>query len=786
MLLSIKRIRTLVVVAAVVLVAAIGVFLAVSHFRRAVSKRDIPQRLGINIQQEASGVTYTQNHGGRTIFKIHAAQVVQLRNSLSSLKDVTIEIYGDGGKRTDRIAGAEFEYDQAKSIATAAGAVDILLDKPGGSEPGAKKGQIRVETSGITFDQSSGMVTTNERVKFTSAENSGSAVGASYNSETGLLELRSAVRIEAQRGASSGNITADRGEFDRTAGICTLHNAKAESGGGKTTATEALIVLRGDGSVERLDALNGLTITTPNGGRLSAPTGTIAFNKNSQPGKAHLEGGVAIESVSAGRTLHGGAPRMDLEFAAGGELRHAHLERGVVIDSSEQTQSAEGGRTVPVEITRRWRSPVAEIEFRSTGRVEPATLHGAEGVEVSGETRRAGAAPAPFRMAADELTAQFGVRSTLDSITGKGHATLEETTATGSRETATAERLEARFTETRTARNSAPATAQLAGIESAILDGRVVLVDQPAAKPGATASAPMRATAGHATYDAGAAVHLSASPHVSDGGMDVTADRVDVDQRTGDAFAHGNVKGTWTSAPGGQTPASLGGNAPTHIVASEAEIHRATGEARFLGKARLWQDQNSISAPTIVLDRQRQTLTAQTSNTAEPVAANLENVSTQQAGGKPSGTASMIRVRGGSLVYSSNERRVTVLSAPLKSVTAETGAVESASDQLEVFLASSSGQRGASAQPGGQVERVVSSGHVSLSTLGRRGTGNELVYTAETGMYVLTGTAASPPRIVDTERGMVTGEALLFNGRDDSVRVEGGSSRTRTETTAPR
>ena len=118
MRLSIERIRTLVVVAAVVLVAAIGVFLAVSHFRRAVSKRDIPQRLGINIQQEASGVTYTQNHGGRTIFKIHASQVVQLRNSLSSLKDVTIEIYGDGGKRTDRIEGSEFEYDQSKSIAS--------------------------------------------------------------------------------------------------------------------------------------------------------------------------------------------------------------------------------------------------------------------------------------------------------------------------------------------------------------------------------------------------------------------------------------------------------------------------------------------------------------------------------------------------------------------------------------------------------------------------------------------------------------------------------------------
>ena len=53
----------------------------------------------------------------------------------------------------------------------------------------------------------------------------------------------------------------------------------------------------------------------------------------------------------------------------------------------------------------------------------------------------------------------------------------------------------------------------------------------------------------------------------------------------------------------------------------------------------------------------------------------------------------------------------------------------------------------------------------------------------ETGEYVLTGTPAVPPRITDPERGNVTGEALIFNSGDDSVRVEGGRRKTRTETT---
>jgi hypothetical protein len=61
-----------------------------------------------------------------------------------------------------------------------------------------------------------------------------------------------------------------------------------------------------------------------------------------------------------------------------------------------------------------------------------------------------------------------------------------------------------------------------------------------------------------------------------------------------------------------------------------------------------------------------------------------------------------------------------------------------------------------------------------------------LVYTGATNEYVLTGTASTPPRMTDPARGTVTGEALIFHGRDDSVSVEGGGKKTVTETTAPK
>jgi lipopolysaccharide export system protein LptA len=51
---------------------------------------------------------------------------------------------------------------------------------------------------------------------------------------------------------------------------------------------------------------------------------------------------------------------------------------------------------------------------------------------------------------------------------------------------------------------------------------------------------------------------------------------------------------------------ALAGEGPAHVVAAEAQMNQATGEASFRGQARLWQQANSVSAPLIVLNRDRQ------------------------------------------------------------------------------------------------------------------------------------------------------------------------------------
>jgi lipopolysaccharide export system protein LptA len=121
----------------------------------------------------------------------------------------------------------------------------------------------------------------------------------------------------------------------------------------------------------------------------------------------------------------------------------------------------------------------------------------------------------------------------------------------------------------------------------------------------------------------------------------------------------------------------------------------------------------------------------------------------------------------------------------LGTVVAETGAATSVSNEVELLLLPPGNHAG---KDGGQaqVDRLTARGHVTLTSEGRHGTGEQLVYTSESGEYVLTGTASAPPRMTDPARGNVTGEALIFHSRDDSVSVEGGGRKTTTETTAPK
>src|ERR1700756_2213199 len=344
---------------------------------------------------------------------------------------------------------------------------------------------------------------------------------------------------------------AQHGEFEQGDQLCRLDGAVARFRDGEAQAEKATIHFRQDGSAERLDATNGLVLTSATRGSLTAPMGTLQFDEDSNPQHGNLEGGVMFDSSEAGRHFHGTSPTAELEFTGTGVLSHAHLERGVKFSSEEQATVAAPSS----QSQRTWTSPVADLDFGSPakGQIALSRIHGTSGVVITSETQRGNGAPVPSRMAADDVRGVFDANSALNTVTGVGHASIVQTTQTGTRQSTSGDRLEAhlvqgppadeKLNQKRENRSQLPTSSR---IESATVVGNVVLVQQPTAQPNAPVPPPLRATAERAVYEGtGQWLHLTGNPRVENGGLQLAANKIDFSQAFGDAFAHGDAKATW-------------------------------------------------------------------------------------------------------------------------------------------------------------------------------------------------------------------------------------------------
>ncbi len=95
-----------------------------------------------------------------------------------------------------------------------------------------------------------------------------------------------------------------------------------------------------------------------------------------------------------------------------------------------------------------------------------------------------------------------------------------------------------------------------------------------------------------------------------------------------------------------------------------------------------------------------------------------------------------------------------------------------------VGAASNTTKAAPSGFPAGSIDHMVANGKIEMEQPGRLATGEQLTYTAADGVFVLTGTKAAPPKVVDETQGTVTGESMRFKTGEDSILVSGSSDGT--------
>ena len=824
MRLTIERLRAGVVAGTLLLLMALAGVLVYAHYRAHGLLRDLPSRLGMDIQKQTDGVTYSQTIKGRTVFTVHAARATQHRNGEAELEDAGIVLYGESNGRSDRIYGKRFHYDQAAGVIRAMGQVQLDLNAPApgsaeervrfasgaasgpetGKSDGGMQQPVHVTTSDLVYSQRTGMASTPELLHFAYKGVTGEARGASYNARTGFTVFDHEIRLSGVEDGRAFHVTAEHGELDRAANRLTLRTAVIESpgsaGGAEQIAAGTLVLHPGTGGgVERVEGTEGVALWS-GGSTARAPVAELTLGAGNHPEMMRMHGGVQFShgmekhgadgggaDGSAAAMVAGSAEETVGHFDQRDELSSLLLERSVVIEvtsrSDRGTRRLTGGQVL-----------LALASAPGTKRtwVRQVTAEGAAELRML----RVVAPGSTDVLAADRLQAklQLGAdgRAELRTVSGSGHVVLHRSAA-GVEEVSRAETIDAGFAPG--AKRGRSSSAQ-AGVQllSTVERGSVTLDRSARAANGMMKS--MHGSALEASYDGAAgSTTMTGDAMVAQAADTVRADRIVMANATGDAAAYGGVQATLTRAgepgrAGGSAPADGASTPePVHAVAARAKFDQATEVVTLFGEAtqvaRIWTGASQVEAAVLTLRQREGTLDAFRGEGGAAVNTVLAEEGAQVAAGAPT-MPRVVRVESDRLHYSDPERRAEFVGAVLlrsadgvlqaqRAVATMNGAGLEGKDSAGKRLRGMDVARNGTVL-GGALERVVADGGVRVEQPGRVATGQQVMYTVADGLFVLTGTAAVPPVVADQATGSVTGAVLRFHTGDNRVAVEGSAT----------
>jgi lipopolysaccharide export system protein LptA len=724
-----KRLRKIFAGGAVfVFVIALGFYLR-GIFKPQETIPDTPRNIPSGVEKSATGFNLSKSEGGKTLFTIHAASVQQYKEGgRAALHDVSITVFGRNQDRSDQIYGADFAYDPVAKVVSAEGEVRIDLEAvstaatPAAGPAEETRNLIHVKTSALTFNENTGIAQTKAAIEFRVPEGNGSAVGATYDSHGGVLTLKSAVRITST-GPRKATITGQSATITKNPSRIVMQSAKVEELQRVISADKVTVFMGDDNNIERVVGSGNLhaSSTGAKAFEINAPEGELEMAGANQARRGILSGGVTFAS-KGNSPAEGKAGKILLTFAADNRLSKARAEDSVQLKQGPAGKSQE------------LHAVALDLSVKDGRRLEKAITSGGPAEIVRDQ------APGKTTISAGHFETVFNDQNRPVSLYGTPDAKIVDSVPGKPDRILTSRELTAKFND----------------------KGEIISADQTGDFHYQEGT--QTASAERAKYAAAEeTIVLSGSPRVIDAnqGITLTAESIQLNRKSRNAFAQDNVKTTYSkmgAQPGG---AMLGSADPIHVTGSSATMNSSTGVARYT-KARLWQGPNIVEAPTISFDRTKRSLQAQGGQGGR-----VASVFVQK---DKNGKLTPVNVTSDRLSYVDAERRA-VFSGNVV-VHAQDAMITSAT--VQVILLPKKGQ--AENQSASQLERIEAQGDIKIEQGSRKATGNKLVYTAAEEKMVLTGTPEKLPSIFDAERGQISGDSLTFFTHDGRVLVDSGET----------
>ena len=757
-----KRLRLLVIA---VFLAVLGTTVASFLARQKERSRaqSLPPKIAPEVNQQTQAFSLSKTVEDHTLYTVQAEQVTYLKDSGKAvLRGVSIFLYGKQGQRRDRVWSQECEFDPAAGTLWIPGQVEMELGIPV-QEPQAVPGPtapawVSVVTSGLSFDQNTGIASTEREVQFRFAEGQGSAQGAIYDPQKQLLTLPADVRLNLQDSAPSETLASMQSATSVASGVSVrsgnLQFHREERViylGAPVTVTQGPHRLLAGKSEIILDAQNRARTALLTGGvvamvehpdrssEIRAGSGQMEFNERGKMRLLVMENQAKWVSTSQDSQQEGKAGKAELFFSEPDDL----LNRIRAYDSVQISfRDLSPPPTPPRTILNRplgpslgkgaqnLSAPQVDIFFRSDGKMlrqlltqSPSQL---ELIPSEATQERWTIEGADFRM-------DFDAQSVLSQFFAEGNvrAVAEAQKGPPRKQVLTSQSLQATYS---------PATGGLEKIEQW---GKFRYQDPD-----------KQAQAERAEYLTGREeIVLQGDAMLWNSRGRVASERMVWNGATGQMTADGHVFTTYFPTPSSGAPLPQ----PVQIVAERLQYASATGRAQYLGKVRLWQGKSLLETDRLELDREQGQLFAQ---------GNVYSVLQQLPEGSQR-RQEPLEIRSYSLLYWQKDRKAQYQGdVRMQSASANLTAAE-----LEVFLEreDSNGARavGTGVEP---IEHAVARGSVQILEGARKATATWAEYFPARGELHLFG---EPAVVEDPQRGVTRGVRLTYRIGDDSMAVDG-------------
>ena len=365
---------------AVVLVAGVTVSYWIATSRVRSHAAQCAQDLGIDIQQTSDGFSLSKSEAGRTLYTIRASKAVQFKaGGHADLHNVHIVVYGHTHDRYDQIYGNQFTYDPQTGDVNAVGEVHIDLQgnaegppKPDQAPPAELKNPLHLLTHSLTFNQNTGIAHTDEVVEFRSAQATGSARGAYYDSKDNQLQLKSDVHIVTIGDQSRHHHRRQWPHPERTAAGGAAECA-IEQPDKTLTADKGTMLFEADNTVQHAVAEGNVHMESrgPTIVDITGPRGDLNMGPKNAVQQAVLIRRRKFDTRGANLT-HGSADKFVVDFDADNSPTPSH-DQGRAHDAGAQARqvraarAADGDRCRPARFPARERQPTQDRRHRRQG-----------------------------------------------------------------------------------------------------------------------------------------------------------------------------------------------------------------------------------------------------------------------------------------------------------------------------------------------------------------------------------------------------------------------------------